>query len=59
MVVNIIRRLFAIPLFIILILILGISFIVIGIPYWIFTGNDIEHSLNPSVSKLINWYWGK
>lgn len=59
MVVNIIKRLFAIPLFIILIFTACISVIVIGIPYWIITGNDIEHSLNPLVHKTINWYWGK
>ena len=59
MIVNIIRRLFAIPLFIILMFVLGISFIVVGIPYWIFTGNDIEDHLRPLVHKMIKWYWGK
>ena len=56
---NIIRRLFAIPLFLILMMVLGISFIVIGTPYWIFTGNDIEDIMRPLVHKIINWYWGK
>lgn len=59
MVVNILRRLFAIPLFIILIFIRGVIFIPIDIPYWIFTGNDIEDHMKPLVHKTINWYWGK
>lgn len=58
MIVNILRRLFALPLFVILIFILGVILIVIGFPYWIFTGN-VEDHMKPLVHKIINWYWGK